>query len=434
MGRKFAANSSTRRNFVLAGGLSALGLALPDYFRRRACANDAPTARAQNAIMIWLNGGLSHHDTLDPKPDALPEVRGQWGPIATSVSGVHFAESIPYLARSMRKLTVIRSVTHPNAAHDAGQAHMLSGYNYVPGHNYPSVGAVVGQQRGPRGGLPAYVVVPNESTIYLHAGHLGSAYNPFAVGGNPNAPDFAVRDVEEPRDMTPARSTRRQRLREQIDEEFRQLDNGGVLRAMDQFTGRAYDLMRSPRARAALDLEGVDLATRDRYGRTTVGQSCLLARRLVEGGVPFVTVSSDDWDDHSNIYPGLRNPQKLPAVDRGVTALIDDLEARGLLETTLVMVLTEFGRTPRINGGAGRDHWSRAFSVIFAGGGVRGGQVIGGSDAEGAFPSHRPVTPEDLAFSIYTLLGLDPDIELPTASGRRVQVVRNGSFVRELVG
>ena len=420
----------TRRNFVQIGGLGALGLTLPDLLW--ATDTHRSAAPARSAILIWLNGGLSHHDSFDPKPDALPEIRGEYAPIATSVAGVHVAESLPHLSRKMHHLAVIRSVTHQNAAHDAGQAHMLSGYNFGPGHNYPSIGAVVGYERGPRGGLPPFIAVPSEGSAYMHAGHLGSAHNAFAVGGDPSMPGFSVRDVEEPAPISAARSLRRQHLLEQVDEEFRQIDTSGVLRAMDQFTARAYDLIRSPSARAALDLERVDGRTRDQYGRTTLGQSCLLARRLVEAGVPFVTVSANDWDHHQDLYPRLESPAMLPALDRGFAALVEDLHQRGMLESTIVVLMTEFGRTPRINGMRGRDHWSRAFSVAFCGGGVRGGQLIGASDAEGAFPRSRPVTPEDLAHSIYVLLGIDPERELPSASGRRIQIVRNGQMIREL--
>src|SRR5438046_993025 len=208
-----------RRSFLLAGVLGGLGLSLPGLLRRTH-ASEQP-ARARSAILIWLNGGLTHHDTFDPKPDAVAEIRGDMGTIATSVAGVRFADSIPHLARAMRHLTVIRSMTHPNSAHDAGQAHMLSGYNFAPGHNYPSIGAVVGHEIGSRGGLPPYLVVPNESSAYLHAGHLGSAHNPFAVGGNPNDPLFQVRDVDEADGITPARSQRRQALLRQVDEDFR---------------------------------------------------------------------------------------------------------------------------------------------------------------------------------------------------------------------
>jgi uncharacterized protein (DUF1501 family) len=203
---------------------------------------------------------------------------------------------------------------------------------------------------------------------------------------------------------------------------------------VDRFTAQAYDLIRSPQARAAFDLSQVDDRTRHRYGRTQLGQSCLLARRLVEAGVPCVTVSSDDWDHHQNMYPRLRAAEMLPAFERAFAALVADLDQRGRLDSTLVVFLTEFGRTPRINGMQGRDHWSRAFSVAMAGGGVRGGQVIGASDAEGAFPRHRPVTPEDVAHSIYTLLGVDPEKELPATSGRRISIVRGGQFIRELTG
>jgi uncharacterized protein (DUF1501 family) len=241
-----------------------------------------------------------------------------------------------------------------------------------------------------------------------------------------------VRDVEEAEGITPARSQRRQSLLRQIDEDFRRPDPTGALESVDRFTAQAYDLIRSPRARAAFDLNQVDARTRDRYGRTQLGQSCLLARRLVEAGVPCVSVSSDDWDHHQNLYPRLRSGEMLPAFDQAFAALVEDLHQRGRLDSTLVVFLTEFGRTPRINNMQGRDHWSQAFSVALAGGGVRGGQVIGASDAEGALPRHRPVTPEDVAYSIYALLGVDPDRELPATSGRRIPIVRGGQFIREL--
>jgi hypothetical protein len=421
-----------RRSFLLAGALGGLGLTLPRWLQ--SAQGSQHPVRARSAILIWLNGGLTHHDTFDPKPDAVAEIRGEMGTIATSVPGVRFADSIPHLARQMHHLTVIRSVTHPNSAHDAGQAHMLSGYNFAPGHNYPSIGAVVGHEIGPRGGLPPYLVVPNESSPYLHAGHLGSAHNPFAVGGNPNDPQFQVRDVDEADGITPGRSQRRQSLLRQVDEDFRRVDASGALDSVDRFTAQAYDLIRSPHARAAFDLGQVNDRTRDRYGRTQLGQGCLLARRLVEAGVPCVTVSSDDWDHHQNLYPRLRAGEMLPAFDRGFAALVDDLDQRGLLDSTLVVFLTEFGRTPRINSMQGRDHWSRVFSVVLAGGGVRGGQVIGASDSEGDSPRHRPVTPEDVAHSIYTLLGVDPEKELPSTSGRRIPIVRGSQFIRELTG
>ncbi len=422
-------NKLNRRGFVAAGVLGGLGLTLPGLLRAQ---GGERTARARSAILIWLNGGLTHHDTFDPKPDAVAEIRGEMGTMATSVTGVRFADSIPHLARQMHHLALIRSVTHPNSAHDAGQAHMLSGYNFAPGHNYPSIGAVVGHEIGARGGLPPYLVVPNESSPYLHAGHLGSAHNPFAVGSNPNDPQFQVRDVEEADGITAQRSQRRESLLRQVDEDFRRVDSSGALDSVDRFTAQAYAMIRSPRARAAFDLNQVDDRTRDRYGRTQLGQSCLLARRLVEAGVPFVTVSSDDWDHHQNMYPRLRAGEMLPAFDRGFAALVDDLAQRGQLDSTLVVFLTEFGRTPHINSMQGRDHWSRAFSVVLAGGGVRGGQVIGASDAEGAAPRLRPVTPEDVAHSIYTLLGVDPEKELPSTSGRRIPIVRGSQFIREL--
>src|SRR4051794_23273744 len=227
------ASRMSRRSFLRAGVLGGLGVTLPGLLRRAQGAEGQ--ARARSAILIWLNGGLTHHDTFDPKPDAVAEIRGDVGTIPTAVPGVRFADSIPHLARQLRHLTVIRSMTHPNSPHDAGQAHMLSGYNFAPGHNYPSLGAVVGHELGSRGGLPPYLVVPSESSPYLHAGHLGSAHNPFAVGGNPNDPQFQVRDVDEAEGITPARSQRRQALLRQVDEDFRRVDYSGALESVDRF-------------------------------------------------------------------------------------------------------------------------------------------------------------------------------------------------------
>jgi hypothetical protein len=330
----------------------------------------------------------------------------------------------------MHRLAVIRSLTHPDAAHEPGTAHMQTGYAFRAGANYPSIGSVVGhecRERARRVGLPPAIVIPRGT---LGAGHLGPAHNPFEVAGNPNDPAFAVQDLALPEELGRARLVRRARLLARLDEPLR--DHPAEIHgAIDRFNEQALRLLTSPRAQQAFEVQREPVRVRERYGRTVLGQSLLLARRLVEADVPFITINDEDWDHHVNIYPNLRT--RLPPLDRGVSTLIDDLATRGLLESTLVIVLGEFGRTPRINVNRGRDHWPRSFSVVLAGGGVRGGQTIGASDGEGAFVADRPVTPEDLAYSIYTLLGVDPDKELPTILGRRIQIVRDGHMVRELV-
>jgi hypothetical protein len=376
-----------RRGFLLSGVLSGLGLNLPAYLRAQSRDARAP---ARSAIFIWLGGGLSHHDTFDPKPAAAAEVRGEYGAIATATPGVRFAESVPLLAQQMPRLAVLRTVSHTQGAHEPGQAYMISGYSFRAGHNFPSIGSVVSylsQDRSRENGLPPYIAAPDETV--RGGGHLGPAFNPFSVPADPALADFRVQDVARADGVTQARFQSRQELLAQVNEDFRATRTAPVRQAVDRYTEQAYRLMTAAGARDAFDLDREHPRVRDRYGRTAFGQRLLLARRLVEAGVPFVTVGGYEWDDHRNIFPALR--QKLPAVDRGLSALVADLAQRGMLDETLIVMTGEFGRTPRINNMAGRDHWPQTFSVVLAGGGVRGGLVLGTSDDEGAFPKERPV-------------------------------------------
>lgn len=421
-------NLSSRRRFLQVGAWGALGLTLPDFLRCRA---EAPgPGKARSLILVWLGGGPSHHDTFDPKPDAVAEVRGPYAPIATRVPGIIVSEKLPRLAGQMRNLALLRAVTHADAAHEPGVAHMQSGYVFRAGSNYPSISAVVGYERqeaARRNGLPPSIVVPSGG---IGAGHLGPGYNPFEVAGNPNDPTFKVQDVSLPDGLTASRLRRRRTLLEDFDSPFRSAKPSEIQRAVDRFTEQAYSMLTSPAAQQAFEVDREPDRLRERYGRTRAGQGLLLARRLVEAGVPCITVNEGEWDHHVGIFPQL--DKMLPPLDRSLATLVEDLDQRGLLASTLIVVMGEFGRTPKINVMSGRDHWSRGFTVVLAGGGVRGGQAIGATDLEGAFPSNRPVTPEDLAHSIYTLLGLDPDKELPTISGRRMQMVRDGKMIREL--
>lgn len=416
-----------RRRFLQVGALGAFGLTLPTFLRAAPASNEA----ARSAILIFLTGGPSHHDTFDPKPDTPAEIRGEFTAIQTRLPGVRFASSIPLLAEQLQRFAILRAVSHRDGAHEPGVAYMHTGYGFRPGHNYPGIGAVVGFERQKEvqaGGLPLYVGIPEGRG----GGHLGPSYNPFSIPGDPKDPNFRVQDVSLPEGLSASRLQKRRQLAARVNEDFRRDHPAELQTAVDKFTAKAYDLVTSSKAQAAFELEREDAKTRDRYGRTQFGQRLLLARRLVEAGVPFISASDFGWDDHQEIFPKLK--QKLPVVDRGLSALLADLDERGLLAQTLVVVMGEFGRTPKINATQGRDHWPNAFSVLLAGGGVKGGQIIGASDKEGAFPQERPVTPEELIHSIYVLLGIDPTKFLPSSSGRDIQIVRDGKFIRELTG
>ncbi len=421
----------SRRGCLQIGALGALGLTWPDALRGASEDGSVIPAKARSSIFVFLGGGQSHHDTLDPKPDAPAEIRGEFSAIETTVPGIHFASSVPLLAAQMKRLAVLRAVSHRDGAHEPGVAYLNTGYSFRPGHNFPGIGAVVGFERQEQSrltGLPANVGIPDGRG----GGHLGPSFNPFSVPGDPNDPKFRVQDVNLPEGFSLPRLQRRRQLAERINADFRETHVADVRTAVDRFTVQAYDMITSPQAQAAFDLSQESDQTRDRFGRTQFGQRLLLARRLVEAGVPFVSETDYEWDDHADIFPKLK--QRLPVVDRGLSALIEDLDERGLLSSTLVVVLGEFGRTPKVNALRGRDHWPNAFSVLLAGGGVKGGLIVGASDEQGAYPKERPVTPEELIHSIYALLGIDPTKFLPSTSGREIQIVRDGKFIAELLG
>jgi hypothetical protein len=426
-----------RRDALRVGGLTALGLTLPDLCRLRA-SGASPPPRAKSCILLWLDGGPSHLETFDLKPDAPSEVRGPFRPTDTNVPGVRVCELMANTARVMDKVAVVRSVTSPLGEHGLANHYLMTGYKPSPVLDYPSYGAVLSHTRGGSPTLPAYVAVPDAKAT-AGAGFLGAAHRPFAVGSDPARPDFRVRDLDFYPGVTTERVERRREFVTQLDR-FQQEAEAEPPTADPGFE-QAYRLVTSPEAKRAFDLSRESTATRARYGPRTFGQSCLLARRLVERGVGFVTVNFPGWDTHANLvvqlkegYAGAREGVGLiPTFDRGFAALVNDLADRGLLDETLVVAMGEFGRTPKLNTQGGRDHWPRVFSVALAGGGVKGGQVVGASDRVGESPSDRPVTPADLARTIYTLLGIDPDRELQTADGRPVQINQGGQVVRELL-
>ncbi len=430
---------------LTVGSLTMLGLSLPAWFRTRqytAIAEDAAPKQRKSCVLIWLDGGPSHLETFDPKPQAPKEVRGPFGTIATSVPGIAICELMPLTAQRMKDFAIIRSVTSPLGEHNFGTHYMLTGYRPTPVVEYPTFGAVVSRQHPPRV-LPANVAVPNfrvgGGKLTGH-GYLPANTAPFPVGGDPAKPDFQVRDLNFAKGLTALRISRRRDFVSQLNAWDQSL-NESATPADSAELDQAFRLMTSTEAKRAFDLHEEPDAIRNRYGRKTIGQSCLLARRLVERGVPFVTVNNPGWDTHQDLvtrlkegYTGAKVPVGLiPSLDTALAALLDDLKSRGLLEETLVVVMGEFGRTPKLNTSAGRDHWPRVFSVLMAGGGVKGGQTIGASDAVGESPAERPVTPADLARTIYTLLGIDPDLTLQTPDGRPVRVNQDGEIITEIM-
>jgi hypothetical protein len=433
----------TRRTFVRIGSLSALGLGLSDYLLlRRAKGDDGPRTKAKHCILIWLDGGPSHLETFDLKPAAPQEVRGPFQAMHTAVPGIQICDLMPRLAERMKHAAIVRSMTSPLGEHNLGTHYLLTGYAPTPALEYPAIGSVVAHLDEAERTLPKHIAVPNFGVGGKRIsgnGYLPQAVRPFEVGSDPSRPDFRVQDIDFYPGIDAARNNRRRDYLAALDRFTRDREGAGEA---GQPLEQAYRLIASPAAKAAFDLTKESAETRARYGPRTIGQSTLLARRLVEAGVPFVTVNYPGWDTHDNLYTrlkegytGAQSPVGLvPSLDLALGALIDDLADRRLLDETLIVVMGEFGRTPKLNTQGGRDHWPRVFSVLLAGGGVAGGQVIGSSDATGESPKDNPVTPADLAATIFTLLGIDPQRLLHTADGRPVHVSRDGRVVKGLVG
>lgn len=434
-----------RRDFLRVGVLSFLGLSLSKYYaladatqkaqQAAATTGAKPTlahtsGTADSVVLIWLAGGPSHVDTWDPKPEAPLEIRGQFRPVATKAHGVQISEHLPRIAQQADKLTIVRSVTSPTAAHEIGTHYMLTGFLPLPGFAVPSYGAVASQLLGPRSALPPYISVQQPGSE-MGAGFLGAALNPFCPGADPADPNFQVRDLNPANGMTPERLDRRRSLREAVDSAFREQEQGSdTAHAVDAFYNRAYTLLSSTEARAAFDLKKEKEELRNNYGRNGFGQSLLLSRRLVEAGVRFVTVTIGGWDNHTDIFNQLGNGT-LPTFDQGFAAFLADMSQRGLLERTLVVVMGEFGRTPIINKDGGRDHYPRVFSMALAGGGIKGGNVVGASDARAMEPASDPVKPEDLAATIYQCLGIDYTQSISSPEGVRITLARGGAPIRK---
>lgn len=426
-----------RREVLQIGALGPLGLLLPQWTAAREIR--ASASRAKSCILIWLDGGPSHLETFDPKTNVPEEVRGPFAPLATRVTGIQISELMPQTATVVDKLAIIRSMTSPLGEHGLAHQYLLTGYPPSPVLQYPSYGAVLSHMRGGVHTLPPNIVIPEMSRAG-GAGFLGSAHEPFAVGGDPAQQDFQVRDAELFRHLTLDRIDRRREYLNRFEQ--LQADFEKVSPSTDPTFEQAYRLVTSPEAKQAFRLSEEPAEIRSRYGPRTLGQSCLLARRLVERGVPFVTVFNSGWDTHEDLVLRLRDGYTgakvgvglVPTFDQAFATLIAELDDRGMLEETLVIAMGEFGRTPKLNTRGGRDHWPRVFSAVAAGAGIAGGQIVGSSDRTGESPADRPVTPADLACSIYHLLGIDPAHELHTSDGRPIRVSRDGQLIDELVG
>ncbi len=429
-----------RRDFLQVG-LGALGgLGLADLLGLRArAASPAVGADDVRCIFVWLDGGPSHYETFDPKPGAPSEIRGEFKTIPTAVPGVHFSDTMPECAKAFDKFTVVRSIAHRENNHGAGNHYLTTGRPtpvpvgcgaFVTFH--PSFGSVVSSRRAVRDGLPAYIAAPSV-TRSGGPNFLGGQHAPFVIGGDPNRDGFRVRDVEIPREISEGRAQARSELRASLDRLKRVTDRAAEDPAVsfDEYYAQGFDLITSTRAQEAFDIGKEDEAVRERYGRNDFGQRLLLARRLTEVGVPFVSVNYGGWDDHENLFEKYKDG-KIGRVDKGLASLIRDLGERGTLSNTLVVCLGEFGRTPKINQRGGRDHWSFAMSVLMAGAGIPGGQVVGATDVKGYYASENVYAPEDFAASLYTKMGIDPATVLHDTAGRPLSLVDNGRLISEL--
>ena len=440
MGLHTNCESATRRDCLRLGLGALIGGGLVDALRLRGQAGAVAGGKATSCILIWMDGGPSHYETFDPKPGAPVEIRGKFDPIATKVPGVFFSRHVQKLAAIADKLAVVRSIRHDQGNHGAGNHYMMTGAPpripvgcgaFVSFH--PSLGSVTAHERGSKGGLPPYFSIPSMSRSG-GPNFLGARYAPFVVPDNPSSKDFRVRDVAPPLSLDVARVGDRRGLRAKVDRLRRIADKaaGDPTLALDEYYEQGYDLMGSATAQKAFDVHGEPAPVRDAYGRNAFGQRCLLARRLVEAGVPFVTLYDGGWDHHVGLFDAFE--KKLPPFEASIAALIEDLDRRGMLDTTLVVALGEFGRTPKVNKDGGRDHWSNAMSVVFAGGGVPGGQVVGATDSRGYTAVERILSPENFASTVYTKLGIDPSKLLYAPNGRPSHIVSDPTPIRELMG
>ena len=430
----------TRRDCLQLGLTTLLAGGFADLLRLRSQAAGTASPRKTSCILIWQDGGPSHYETFDPKPAAPREIRGEFEAIETRTPGTFFSDQMPRLAGISDKLAIVRSIQHNQGNHGAGNHYMMTGAPpripvgcgaFVSFH--PSLGSATAYERGAQDGLPAYFSMAG-MTRSGGPSFLGAKHAPFVVTDDPNRPNFRVRDVALPEGMTDDRFLGRRDVRTKVDRLQRIADKAAAdpVLALDENYAQSYSLITSTEAQKAFDIHSESAAVRDKYGRQSFGQRALLARRLVEAGVPFITLNEGGWDHHTNLFSTFRT--RMPAFENTIATLIEDLADRGLLDTTLVVVLGEFGRTPQINKDAGRDHWSNAMSVLFAGCDTPGGQVIGATDARGYAAIERILSPENFASTVYRKLGIDPGKIYYTPLGRPTHLVSDHTPISELMG
>ena len=436
LGRADDCSGLSRRSFLSIGGLATFGLSLPAFLRARESVL-AADRKSVNCILMWMQGGPSHIDSFDPKPDAPAEVRGEFSTIPTTLPGVRFVEHLPRLAKLTDDFSVIRGHDPKNGSHGVADHLMMTGHKFNASLPFPCFGSVVAKERGYRDGMLPFVQLGRYVDRRFNggiAGFLGDEFNSFEVAEDPNAPTFRVRDLSIEGDAARARLDRRYAMLTDLEKYQKAVEGSATpVKARDVFYEKAHGIITSPAAKKAFDIAAESDRTRERYGRTQFGQNCLLARRLIEAGVQFVTVTDGGWDTHTDNFGSLKQ-RLLPRVDSGFSALVEDLKVRGILDNTLVVWFGDFGRTPKVNPSAGRDHWSTAGVACMAGGGIKPGQVVGRTNDLAEFVTDSPVSPQDIAATIYHCLGVPLHTWYKAQDGRPVELCPEGKPVKQLVG
>ena len=439
----------SRRDFIKVGSAGLLGMTLPQLLKHEAQAQTnnqrGRSRQAQSVIMVWLSGGPATIDMWDLRPNAPENIRGEFREIPTSAPGINICEHLPQMARVMDRCTIVRSLAHTIPSHGPATVFMTTGNRPTPALQYPAMGSLVTRLMPAATGVPPYVTFTElRNGSAGQAGYLGTAYNPFIVEGNPNTPQgrnapptaaaLRVRGITLPTNFTLEQLENRDRLLRTFDETFQDVDrNADLVGGLDAFHQQALEILRSDKTRNAFALDREPDSIRQRYGVTPFGQGALAARRLIEAGVRFTTVSIGGWDTHGQTFNAHRT-RLLPQLDQVLSALIQDLSDRGMLDNTIVYCAGEFGRTPRVNNNSGRDHWARSMAVVLAGGGIRRGYAHGTTDTNGMAPATEPCTPDDVCSTIFTQLGIDPHTELQTSTGRPIQLFREGRAIPRLIG
>ncbi|MEZ6047746.1 MAG: DUF1501 domain-containing protein [Planctomycetaceae bacterium] len=426
----------SRREFLHVGFCGGVGLSLGQFFKMQQAQAEIKQyenfeGTAKSVIFIYLPGGMAHQESFDPKPFAPVEYRGPMNSIDTNVPGIRLNEKLVQTAQVADKITFCRSMTHGEAAHERGTHNMFTGYRPSPALKFPSMGSVITHEFEPRNNIPQYVCIPNQPNEFAGTGYLSSSFAPFSLGADPASQGFTVRDLTLPNGVDDGRFSRRRNILDAVNDHFTAKEKADSIDAVDTFYQRAYNLVSSEQAREAFNIDAEEAAVRDQYGRNQAGARMLLARRLVEAGARFVTLTYGSWDMHDNIHGGING--QLPSFDQAYASLIRDLDQRGLLQSTMVVVASEFGRTPKINGTAGRDHWPKVFSVAMAGGGIKGGMTYGSSNATASEPEDNPLNVEDWASTIYHCLGVVSDKELMAPGDRPIEIVDGGKVRKELL-